>query len=343
MIKFSKKQRFYIYQFCADMIKADLPIYDSIVKLQTEGRTLLGRGFVNKLQVFLDKMATTESVSGVFEGFVPRQELGVIYSSEKSGALADGFLSIVDTLKFEQQLRSQLIKAVSFPLIMLCLALIVIGGYAVKVFPAFETVIPTSRWPEVTQVLYSFGTALYHGLWIHIVVAFVVIVLLVRLMMSTVTGKLRNGVLDRILPFSSYKKMTSSLFLSSLSSMLRNGIPLSESLEVIRLNANRWMRGHISAMQNNMALGQPYGKALNTGLLGARELLNISLYASLPSFYDVLVAVAVQARKDIAESIERLAGILRSLATLVLGGCVVWVFISLYALSDAISKMSSFY
>ncbi|HAK4778123.1 TPA: type II secretion protein F [Salmonella enterica] len=343
MAKFTKKQRFYLYQFCADMIKADLPLYDSVVKLQTEGKTLLGAGFVKKLQAFLDKMATTESVSGVFEGFVPREELGVIYSSEKSGALAEGFLSIVTTLKFEQQLRSQLIKAVSFPLIMLCLALVVIGGYAVKVFPAFEKVISTNRWPMVTQVLYSFGTALYHGLWIYILVAFVMVVIIIRVVMSNVTGGLRNKLLDRVLPFSAYKRMSSSLFLSSLSSMLRNNIPLNESLDVIRLNANRWMRYHLALMQNNMALGQPYGRAMDTGLLGASELLNISLYSSLPSFFDVLQAVSERAKKDISESIERLAGILRSLATLILGGCVIWVFGALYALSDAISKMNSFY
>ncbi|EHT6840827.1 type II secretion system F family protein [Salmonella enterica] len=137
--------------------------------------------------------------------------------------------------------------------------------------------------------------------------------------------------------------MSGSLFLSSLSAMLRNNIPLNESLDVIRLNANRWMRHHITLMQNNMALGQAYGKAMNTGLLGATELLNISLYSSLPSFFDVLQAVSEKAKKDIAESIERLSGILRSLATLVLGGCVVWVFGALYALSDAISKMNTFY
>ncbi|EMW9316326.1 type II secretion system F family protein [Salmonella enterica] len=342
MAKFTKKQRFYLYQFCADMLKAELPLYDSVVKLQTEGRTLLGVGFVKKLQAFLDKMATTESVAGVFEGFVPRVELGVIYSSEKSGALAEGFLSIVATLKFEQQLRSQLIKAVTFPLIMLCLALVVIGGYAVKVFPAFEKVIPTDRWPGITQVLYSFGTQLYHGLWIHIIVAFVVVVILIRLMMNNVTGRLRNNILDRVLPFSTYKRMSASLFLSSLSAMMRNNIPLNESLDVIRLNANRWMKSHLAIMQNNMALGQPYGRAMNTGLLGASELLNISLYSSLPSFYDVLLSVSERARKDIAENIEWLAGILRSLATVVLGACVVWVFGALYSLSDTISQMNSF-
>ncbi|MBU5601450.1 type II secretion protein F, partial [Citrobacter sp. S55_ASV_140] len=43
MKKFSKKQRIYIYQFCADMIKAGLPLYDSMQKLQKEGQSLLGK------------------------------------------------------------------------------------------------------------------------------------------------------------------------------------------------------------------------------------------------------------------------------------------------------------
>lgn len=342
MAKFSKKQRFYLYQFCADMIKADLPVYDSVAKLQTEGKTLLGAGFVKKLQEFLGKMATTESLSGVFEGFVPREELGVIYSSEKSGSLAEGFLSIVATLKFEQQLRSQLIKAVTFPLIMLCLSLVVIAGYAVKVFPAFEGVIPVNTWPAATQWLYIFGSALYQGLWIYILVVFVALVVVIRLLMVNLTGGLRNRVLDRVLPFSTYRQMCASLFLSSLSAMLRNNVPLNESLDIIRQNSGRWMGHHIRSMQNNMAQGQPYGKAMNTGLLGATELLNISLYASLPSFHDVLLAVSEKAKQDIAASIEWLAGLLRSLSTLVLGCCVIWVFVALYSLSDSISQMSSF-
>lgn len=342
MVKFNKKQRFYLYQFCADMIKADLPLYDSIVKLQTEGKGLLGRGFTKKLQQFLAKMATTESVSGVFEGFVPKVELGVIFSSERSGSMAEGFLSIVDTMKFEQKLRSQLIKAITFPLIMLSLALVVIAGYAVKVFPAFEKVIPTSKWPQITEVLYSFGNQLYAGLWIKLLFLFILLVICIRTMMHNLTGRIRNNLLDRLVPFSSYKRMSSSLFLTSLSAMLRNKVALNESIEVIALNANRWMRHHLDIMQNNMAMGQPYGKAMDTGLLGATEILNISLYSSLPSFYDVLQAVSEKAQKDIAENIEKLSGVLRSLATLVLGGCVIWVFAGLYALSDQISKMSSF-
>ncbi|EIE0026180.1 type II secretion system F family protein, partial [Salmonella enterica] len=156
------------------------------------------------------------------------------------------------------------------------------------------------------------------------------------------TGNLRNNVLDRIIPFSIYKKMVCSVFISNLSSMLKNKVPINDSLTVLSQNANRWLYAHINTMLDNMARGDTYKDALNTGLLGKEEILNVSIYSGLPSFSDVLAAVALKARKDLAQAISRLSGLLKSLSTLVLGGCVVWVFVALFALSDTLSKMTSF-
>lgn len=342
MANFSKSQRLYLYKFCADMIEANLPLYDSVDKLRQEGKTLLGAGFVKKLTSFQEKMATAESVSGVFDGFVQKHELSVIYSSEKSGSLAEGFNTIVKMINFRDQLRSKLIKAMAFPMIMLVLSLVVVGGYALKVFPLFAAVIPIEKWPGITSSLYSFGTALAHGLWLILLIGFVVVVLAVRFTLANVSGGLRDRFLDRIIPFTTYKKMTSSMFLNSLSSMLRNNIPLNDSLGIIQMNAGRWLRVHIEKMRANMTVGMSYGDALNTGLLGGGELLNISLYASLPSFYDVLMSVSEKSSVAIDNSITSLSSLLKSLSTLVLGGCVIWVFLALYALMDEISTMTHY-
>lgn len=324
------------------MIRADLPLYNSILKLEAEGRSLLGSNFSKKLQKLINKMTSSESISIVFEGFIPKEELSIIYSSEKSGGLADGFTSLVDNINYRNKLSSSLISAVTFPIIMLILSFVVIAGYAVKVFPAFERVIAVSHWPMVTQLLYGFGASLYNGLWITILAVVISIVFLFRFLMTNFHGVIRNRVLDRILPFSTYKKLSGSLVLNNLSAMLRNKIPINESLEIISLNSNRWLKSHIVKMQSNMSVGMPYGTALNTGLLGNDELLNISLYSSLPSFYDVLDAVSAKSKIDIANNINKLAGLLKSLSTLVLGGSVIWVFLALFALSDALSKMTSF-
>ncbi|EBA0745614.1 type II secretion protein F [Salmonella enterica subsp. enterica serovar Nigeria] len=342
MRKLTKKQRLYLYQFCADMIDSGIPLYDSIQKLRDEGKGLLGKGFIGKLDLISNRMAESESVNAVFAGLVPKDELSVIFSSEKSGSLSSGFRGIAEMINYRKELTSSIAKAVSFPLIMLVLALVVISGYAVKVFPAFERVIPTQRWPTVTQVLYSFGSSLYNGLWIYFLIFFIAAYIIIVLLLNNLTGNLRNNVLDRIIPFSIYKKMVCSVFISNLSSMLKNKVPINDSLTVLSQNANRWLYAHINIMLDNMARGDTYKDALNTGLLGKEEILNVSIYSGLPSFSDVLAAVALKARKDLAQAISRLSGLLKSLSTLVLGGCVVWVFVALFALSDTLSKMTSF-
>ncbi|EMZ66407.1 type II secretion system F family protein [Escherichia coli] len=340
MKKFNKKQRIYLYQFCADMLHSGLPIYDSIVKLRSEGEALLGKSFAKRLDYLMERMKNSPSVSASFDPLIPTEELSAITAAENSGSLAEGFNSMVLTINYQEKLKSQLIKSVTFPAIMMVLALIVIAGYAVKVFPAFEKVVAVSRWPGVTQSLYYFGTALYNGLWITILISFVVSVFTIRFIMFNFHGELRDKFLDRIVPFSIYKKLVVSVLINDLSLMIKNRIPLANCLIIIEKNANRWLKSHIRKMQDNMAKGLGYSDAFKTGLLGGDELLNISLYASLPSFDQVLGTVSDKAKIKIEQNINVLAGMLKSLSTLVLGGCVVWVFIALFALSDELSKMT---
>ena len=72
-----------------------------------------------------------------------------------------------------------------------------------------------------------------------------------------------------------------------------------------------------------MAHGVNYGNALNSGLMGVEELLNISLYADLPSFNEVLLSVSERSRERIQEYMKKLAALLKNLATVILGGCVI--------------------
>ncbi|QLK62106.1 type II secretion protein F [Enterobacteriaceae bacterium Kacie_13] len=342
MKKFSKANRLYLYQFCADMINADLPLYESLLKLQTEGKVLLGKSFSVKLQVLISKMKVGISISSVFQGLIPQDELSVIHASERSGGLADGFLTLVSIINYNELLRKQLVSAVTFPLIMMVIALIVITGYALKVFPAFEKVVPVSHWPQITQMLFAFGNALYHGLWLMILLGAIGVFFCLRFLMGNLTGLLRNKYLDRVLPFSTFKQIAASVFLNNLARMLKNNIPINDSLNIISLNSNRWQKYHVNMMLSKMTSGANYGDSLNTGLFGAEELLNITLYSSLPSFNEVLTAVSERSRTKIQEYIKKISGLLKSLSTLILGGCVIWVFLALYALTDALSKMSQY-
>lgn len=163
-----------------------------------------------------------------------------------------------------------------------------------------------------------------------------------RFLMGNLTGPVRDKYFDKVLPFSTFKEIAASVFLNNLARMLKNNIPINDSLSIIALNSSRWQKSHVNKMLNKMTSGANYAEALNTGLFGAEELLNITLYSSLPSFNEVLSAVSERSRTKIQEYIKKIAGLLKSLSTLILGGCVIWVFLALYALTDALSKMSQY-
>ncbi|HDT3001150.1 TPA: type II secretion system F family protein [Proteus mirabilis] len=339
MKKLTKKQRLYLYKFCADMIRANLPLYDSILKLKDEGQEILGKGFIKKLSSFLERMTSGESLSFAFQPYIPKEELSLIYSSEKSGTLADGFDGLVDVIKYKDELNGKIKKSLAFPLIMFCLALVVIAGYSVKVFPAFEQVLPVVRWPVVTSSLYNFGLDLVAGLWIKIAIFLVLFYITIKVILANLTGLIRNNYLDRIIPFSIYKQLNAAILISNLASMLKNNIPMQEGLDIMSLNSNRWLLSHINKMSANMSKGLNYGQVLDTGIFDKAILLNISLYSALPSFYDVLSSVSDLTKININKKIEGLAGMLKSFSTLILGGSVIWVFLALFSLSDQLSKI----
>lgn len=64
----------------------------------------------------------------------------------------------------------------------------------------------------VTSALYIFGMALCNGLWIYILIGFIALVTVIKIAMGKMTGNIRNQFLDRIMPFSTYKQLTASIF-----------------------------------------------------------------------------------------------------------------------------------
>jgi toxin co-regulated pilus biosynthesis protein E len=50
------------------------------------------------------------------------------------------------------------------------------------------------------------------------------------------------------MPFSTFKQISASVFLNNLARMLKNNIPINDSLNILALNANRWLKSHVDAM-----------------------------------------------------------------------------------------------
>lgn len=322
----------------SDLLNNKVPIYEALNVIMEEGAGVYSKNFINAIIDIKDKMKTNSSLSSALEGLIPDNENKMILVAEESGKIADGMVRIAQSIKQQDVIRKKLTSTLTGPMVMLALSLIVITGYAMKVFPAFESVIPLTSWPQITRTLYSFGISLFSGLWLYII-AFIIFISFSCIMISrNVTGSFRNNLLDHLPPFRYIRLISSASFLSQMSILLSNNIPFHQSIDILNNNVTKWYGDHLTLMSLAMQDGLDYKDVLNTGLLSKRTILTLSVYSRMPIFSDVMDKLASEANSDILGEIEKLTAYLKNFSLLLLGSSVAWIFASLFALIDMVSN-----
>ena len=334
----AKKYRIEIYSMLTDLLRDNVPLFDGLGKIHREGQGVYSKSFVKSVSEIQESMKDNSSLASALDGLIPEKEVSMVDVAESSGRLADGLDNIKKLLLEFDEIKSKVVSAVMTPLIMFAVTLGVIAGYATNVFPTFVSFLPVSRWPTATQVLYNFGNSLAGGLWINILAVMAILAVAIAFAARTVTGSIRNNVLDKLIPFNYVREIEASLFLSNMSSLLDSKVPFNDGLQLLSNTKNRWLASHIKQIEARMKAGMEYKNALDTGLLNKKILLTIAIYSDLPNFADVMKKLAEEANKGVHQKIAGLAAGLKVVSLLILAGVVIWIFVAVFALVDSLSS-----
>ena len=202
----SQKNRLVLYKLLLDLLNDGVPLYEALLLISgDEGRRVYGNRFVNKLTQLIGKMKTSSSITEVLTGFVPHEELLVLNASERSGQLNNGLSILITLIEKNRKITQLLFRALITPVVLFFVVLILILGYSQSVFPTFESVVPVSKWPIVTQNLYGFGGFLAAGGIFYITLFCGFLTLMVWTSMPVIRGSFRANVLDKIPPFNYYR------------------------------------------------------------------------------------------------------------------------------------------
>ncbi len=207
-------------------------------------------------------------------------------------------------------------------------------GYSLNVFPTFVAVLSVDKWPQVTQALYFFGNYLAAGGMITILVMAFLIVMGVRLSMPLLKGSVRTRFLDPFPPYSYYRLIQLGLFLRMLSTLLLNGIPMVEALDLMKERASPFLAYHLGIFTGNMKVGRNYNDSFESGFLTHEMLLTVKIYAGMDSFSETVKKMAEHCDSQILGQIDKLSGILKNLSLVTLALSVVWIFGAIFSLVD---------
>lgn len=232
------------------------------------------------------------------------------------------------------RLKSGLVSAIRYPMFALLMLFALMYVFAYYVIPSLSTFLSPDKWPPVTKSLFVFTTGFtQHIIWILLSVAGV-IALIVR-SLSQLRASPARRILNRIPPWSIYKQFHGSIFLLSLASLLRSGISISQSLDMIRAGSSPYVASLIIVMQAKLQAGRPAGEAIQSELFDTETKINLEVYADADKLEE---GIQVLAQEQLEAQILKLATAAKMLGNAILllvVAFIAWNYMGLIALQSA--------
>lgn len=320
----------------ATMMKAGVPLLQSFDIIADSVEKPALRQLLEKLK---SEIATGQSFAGSLRQH-PRHfdELycNLVASGEQSGTL-EALLERVATYKEKtEMLKAKIKKAMSYPLAVVAVALIVTGILLIKVVPQFQEVFASfgAELPAFTLLVIRVSEYLQSDGWTLLLALVVAVLLIKRLQRTSVKFRnlqdrflLKTPVLGNIL----YKAAVAR-FARTLATTFAAGVPLLDALDsVAGAVGNLVFKGAVQQVQADVANGLQLHFAMrSTGLFPAMALQLTAIGEESGALDAMLDKVAQHYEAEVDNAVDGLTALLEPMIMSVLGVLVGGLIIAMY-------------
>lgn len=249
----------------------------------------------------------------------------IIRVGEAGGALPQTMKSAINMLAQRGVAYGAFIGAVTYPLIVISIACIIIVYLNNSVFVQFRLIKPIEQWPESGRRLVDLAQFIESWWWIFIIVVGAVF-LMFRRLLSNYTGDLRPA-LDKVPPFSFYRTFASARLLETLGLLVSNGVVFKSAIRVMQYQANPYVHSHLVAMEHLLSMGKTnIGDVLDTGLVNEQDLMRLRVMAEVKGFEHGLIRMGVRGTEQATLALKVISRVVGG-ALLVVGAIMIIIII----------------
>ncbi|MFK4705832.1 toxin co-regulated pilus biosynthesis protein E [Roseateles asaccharophilus] len=271
--------------------------------------------------------------------FVADTEFIILSSGEKSGNLGAAFEQASVVARAGVDMTKVVRKELSTPVIQVALLIALLVGFSTNVAPSLAKSVPWSALDESQRMLFGLADIVAKT-WFIVVPLLVGMVVLALWSMSRYTGPARR-IMDRIPPWSVYRTYAGSTFMISLAAMIGAGVPIESAIRFIKKSSMPWLSEYLGQMVGRLRSGNDQGEALDVGLLTDDLADTVAVYSKTSDFESAMNSLGREAIKVGIEDITRKAGVARTLATILIGLLVAWMFDAMMGISDAAQRANN--
>jgi type IV pilus assembly protein PilC len=261
--------------------------------------------------------------------------ISMIKAGETGGVLDDVLLSLADQIEREVQLRRQIKSAMTYPVVVVAMVMLILAAMLLFVVPQFESIYANlgGTLPLPTRILLGVSTAV-RTYWYMVLLGGIVFSLLFRRYKRTDNGRARVDALKLKVPVfgALFHKVALARFAATLGMLLRSGVPILQALDNVKDTVNNRVIGDaVDDVKTSVREGESIAKPLGKHRVFTPMIVQMMAVGEETGAVDTMLdKVAEFYNSEVTASVEALTSLIEPLLIAFIGAAVGAAVIALY-------------
>jgi type IV pilus assembly protein PilC len=332
----------------ATLTRAGIPLMETLDLLV---KRINNQTLASALQNVAESIREGNGIRASFEKFphiFERSYLQLLEVGEESGKLPQVLERLTLMLRKRIQLRGMIVKALTYPVLVMTLSFVVVTAILVKIVPRFKDIYSRfgGELPTITRFTLKCSDMLinYFPLFLLLII---MAGMLFHFGRKTVTGKRLYDRLALGLPLFGQMFHTYEIagFSKSFSMLVHSGITVNSALELISQSIDRVpVKEAISLANEQIRTGKPIAESFDNQNPWLPELLNrmVAVGERSGNLPEMLDHVADFYEEEFNNKVETLASLVEPILIIflgvVIGGIVISLYLPIFGMARLISQ-----
>lgn len=319
----------------ATMINSGLSLLRSlnILAEQTESKPLAD--IVNQVRMDVEKGSSLSQAMGKHPKAFGRLYVSMVRAGEVGGALDSVLMRLADTIEKQVELRRKVKSAMTYPLVVAILVLTIVTAMLLFVIPMFQGIYKQlgGTLPAPTQLLINISNVC-RKLWYVIFVGEIAAAFAFRKWINSEEGRKQWDAIKLKVPIFGklVRKTALARFSRTLSALVRSGVPILESLDIVAETAGNYVVATaVRETQAAVKRGDPLSKKLEEHPVFPPMVVQMMAVGEETGALDeMLDKIADFYDQEVEATVDALTSLIEPILIVVMGVCVGGMIISLY-------------
>jgi type IV pilus assembly protein PilC len=324
--------------FCrqfATMVNSGLPILRALAILadQTESKAL--EKVLTSVRVDVERGSSLSGAMTKHPKAFNDLFISMVKAGETGGVLDTVLLQLADMIESEVELRRKIKSAMTYPVVVVCLVLLILSAMLLFVVPQFQSIYTSlgAQLPLPTRILLAASNVVRHEWWLVIMVA-VGAALLFRRVKKTPQGRMAVDQAKLKAPVfgSLFHRVALARMASTFGMLLRAGVPILQALEIVKDTVNnKVIAGALEDVKTSVREGESIAHPLAKHAVFPPMVVQMLAVGEETGAVDTMLGkVADFYNNEVEAAVDALTSLIEPLLIAVIGGAVGAAVIALY-------------